>query len=153
MQDPLRLSDDDLRRILDEIHVVPMAMSLVQMTGDEHILSEIEPYIKGPGDHLESIPAHTKAQLRDRLIVALRAFHRRAEPRAAEPTPDRMLRMLRVAAGAEVAPEYLPMIRDLIGIGVQGNFAKGIAGRNAIKNFRVVIVGAGVSGICAAIKL
>jgi len=153
MQDPLRLSDDDLRRILDEIHVVPMAMSLVQMTGDEHILSEIEPYIKGPGDHLESIPAHTKAQLRDRLIVALRAFHRRAEPRAAEPTPDRMLRMLRVAAGAEVAPEYLPMIRDQIGIGVQRNAAKGIAGRDAIKNFRVVIVGAGVSGICAAIKL
>jgi 4-hydroxyacetophenone monooxygenase len=153
VQDPSKLSDDDLRRIVHEIHIVPMAMSLVQMTGDEQILSEIEPYIKGPWDHMASIPAHTKARLHDRMIVALKAFYQGAEPKVAEPSPDKMLRMLRVAAGAEVAPEYLPMIRDQIGIGSRRKVAKGIAGRDPIGKFRVVIVGAGVSGICAAIKL
>src|SRR5262249_44830381 len=67
--------------------------------------------------------------------------------------PQQILRMLRVAAGAEVAPEYLPLIRDQIGIGVRRPAAKTIGAQDKIENFRVVIVGAGVSGICAAIKL
>lgn len=138
---------------MDNLHIVPMAMSLVQLTGDERILDEIEPHVSGPWDHMESIPAHIKEKLRQRAAGALRAFHHGEAPRIAEPSRQQLLRMLRLVAGADVAPDYLPLIRDHVGIGAPEKTPRTIGGSDAIENFRVVIVGAGVSGICAAIRL
>jgi hypothetical protein len=56
MQYPLGMSDEGVCRIVNDIDVVPLAMSLVQLSGDDAILGEIEPRISGPWDHTERIP-------------------------------------------------------------------------------------------------
>src|SRR5215831_2890759 len=127
-------------------------MSLVQLSGEREILSEIESHVSGPWDHMEKIPEHIKQRLRERMIVALKAYYQGTAPKLAEPSPQQMLRMLGVAAGAEVAPEYLPLIRDQMGINA-GERTRSTVTAEKANNFRVVIVGAGVSGICVAIKL
>src|SRR5262249_32022543 len=116
VQCPLASSDEAIRRVVNEIHIVPLAMSLVQLSGEREILSEIESHVSGPWDHMEKIPEHIKQRLRERMIVALKAYYQGTAPKLAEPSPQQMLRMLGVAAGAEVAPEYLPLIRDQMGI-------------------------------------
>ena len=42
-------------------------MSLVQLTGDDSILGEIESFIAGPWDYLETIPVDVKQRIRDRM--------------------------------------------------------------------------------------
>ena len=146
------LNDAALHRVVDDMHIVPLAMSLVHLTGDASVLDAIAPHVHGPWDYSEKVPPETKRALRDRMTRALIALRDRAL-RPIEPSAALMQRMLDVAVSDTVAPDYLPMIRVQMGIGSDAG-----AGRDAPRlapalGFEVVVIGAGVSGIGLGIKL
>lgn len=144
-------SDEGIRRVVDDMHIVPLAMSLVHLTGDGGILDAIAPFVHGPWDYSEKLPPELKAELRDRMAIALRR-HLRGGERPAEPPAELMQRMLCVAVADTVPPEYMPMIRAQMGLDI-GTQQAAVARPAVRQGFRVVIVGAGVSGICTAIQL
>jgi 4-hydroxyacetophenone monooxygenase len=146
-------SDEGLRRVATEMHIVPLAMSLIHLTGDDSVLDELLPYVHGPWDYSEKLPAELKQELRDRLLVALKA-HLRDGRSLCPISPELMLRMMSGAVGEEVSAEYEPMIRAQMGLESGQDAAPApVAPKPARSDFRVVIVGAGVSGILAGIKL
>ena len=148
-------SAEGLRRVVDDVHIVPLAMSLVHLTGDSAILDAIQPYVKGPWDYSETIPPQLKETLRARMQEALQ-LHRAGRAPLQEISPRLMQQMLDVAAGETVSPEYGPMIRAQMGLDTPPAAASpSVSAPHAVPgcDFHVVIVGAGVSGICAAIKL
>ena len=57
-------SDEGLRRVATEMHIVPLAMSLIHLTGDDSVLDELLPYVHGPWDYSEKLPAELKQDLR-----------------------------------------------------------------------------------------
>ncbi len=149
---PDAVSDAFLRDVIADLHIVPLAMSLVHLTGDERIVDEVAPHVQGPWDYSERLPDALKARLRERMFGALRA-HLEGEP--AVPVPRAlMLRMLSAAVGETVSPDYEPMIRAQMGAEVL-NRPETLppAQRAARGGFRALVVGAGVSGILAGIKL
>ena len=147
-----RPSDDFLRGVIAELHIVPMAMSLVHLTGDAAIVDEVTPYVHGPWDYSERLPDGLKARLRERMFVALRA-HLDSQPEAPV-SRELMLCMLSAAVGEPVNPEYEPMIRAQMGVELLERPEElPPAQLDARGSFRALVVGAGVSGILAGIKL
>ncbi|WP_028067395.1 flavin-containing monooxygenase [Solirubrobacter soli] len=131
----------------DEANIPALIPTLVMYTGDEKWLHP--PYAparqKGLDDnHDGGLPPAIQAEIRAAAEVAIGA----GEPRLPRPSHPELVRMLSVAMGEEVPPEYGPMIADELGLGAPPR-----APERVPEGFRAIIVGAGVSGIAASIKL
>lgn len=130
-----------------------LLMSLVALTGDEELLDRFAPYIqaqfgggaKGVSQH--SIPPEMEAELRNRLAEIL------AIPtRTAPITAPLMRKMMSVCVGEPIGVEFLPLLLEQAGFtGMQGLTAG--SHDQAAQGFKVVVVGAGLSGIAAGIML
>jgi 4-hydroxyacetophenone monooxygenase len=145
--------DDALTRSLEGSDIVILLMSLVQLTGDESLLDKVLPFVAGPFDYMTSVPPHLQAEIRTRLKQAMRRI---ADGRAvAVPSPPEALlrKMMRVCVGEDLPDEYIPMMREDMRFDERNPASVPQAAPLSAEGFRVVVVGAGMSGLCTAIKL
>jgi len=147
---PLRPEDEPhLRQALREADLSVLLMVLVQLTGDPRHLDEFAGAV-APG----TTPAPEVAQeLRERLVQALRT-----SDGTPPPVGDEMFRrMMCACVGAEVPPEYVPMIQEDLGFTVSPSLAHrddlGLRLARRVPGFQVLIIGAGAAGLCAAMQL
>ncbi|MFI6583080.1 flavin-containing monooxygenase [Embleya sp. NPDC050493] len=146
---PLPGSDRaEIRRHLEHADPRIVLMSLIHLTRDEQLLEELAPAAAPTTGEAEKTDLAARA--RDLLAEALT---RPASPDADQPLPDPLFqRMASVCVGETVDPEFLPLLRE------QGGFSAREAVPAEVRatppnGFHVVIIGAGLSGMCAAIKL
>lgn len=150
------VSADDAQRLIEAVKVanIPtLLMVLIQMTGDLKWLEE--PYCPRRARGLDDndsggLPEDIQTEIRDAAAEAILAW-RDGQPLALpEPKPEFLARMLSVSMVEEVPDNYGENIAAGLGIGPNARRPKPL---NAPKGFHVLIVGAGVSGICAGIRL
>lgn len=147
----------DTRLRLEDANVVPLAMALVQFTGDLTILEQIRPHVRGAWDHLEAVPPELAKSIRDRMVQSLEA-HRAGQPPALPAPPTALVQQMMSTAVAEpVDARYVPMLIEHMGLRLGDATPKETKraddahlGEN---RWSALIVGAGASGICAAIAL
>ena len=141
----------ELRASLEEAEPHTLLMVYVHLTHDEAMLDLFanhvrSPYANPPGE----IPAEAMADLRARLLHVL------TTPGAAieEPLPDALMqRMMSVGVGELVEDEFLPLLWDQIGFKQQPR-RHDLPGRpTPSTEFKVLVIGAGLTGIAAAVKL
>jgi 4-hydroxyacetophenone monooxygenase len=145
-----------LHLALEGADIAPLLMVLVHLTGEEHWLDEVGPYINGPWNFQETVPEELKQRLRARLKAVLLDFAARGTELPAQPPPELLRKMLAAGVGGRVPEEYMPMIREEMML--DDNDPKTVHWRTrpsaeTLAGFRVVIIGAGVSGLGMAIKL
>ena len=146
----------DLRKALDEADIVPLLMVLVQFTGDIDLMERCAPYIHGPFDAQQKIPRPLRQEIVDKLI---RLFDRHppiSERALREPDDALLLRMMSVAVGQSVPAIYTQMMREDLRFDGRDPAAIQWSTRASVEQrqrFRVAIIGAGVSGVLAAIRL
>jgi 4-hydroxyacetophenone monooxygenase len=128
---------------------------LVQMTGDLRWLEE--PYRprrnRGMGDNpTGGLPEPVQEEIRSAALDAILAW-RAVEPLAIpDPPNDLLVRMLSVSMGEPVPPEYGPMIESEFGLRGE-SFSRHVRDLDVPEGFGVLVIGAGVSGIAAGIRL
>lgn len=151
---PTRSPTDDDRILAEAVAVanIPtLLMVLVQLTGDRRWLDD--PYrpvrAQGMGDNDSGgLPEAVQVEVRDAALEAIEAW-RRGEPVAIpDPEPDLLVEMLSCAMGETVPPEYGPFIAAQLGHRPVDQKPIDVP-----DGFHVLVVGAGVSGICAAVNL
>ena len=127
-------------------------MVYVQLTGDAAALDEYRPYITGPWSFHEAVPSALKQKLYERL----EAFLESGRPPAPPPSEALFRRMMEVSVGQSVPDEYVPLIKHEMGLAgappLEVTWRKRPPNQ-VLERFRVLIIGAGESGLCAAIKL
>ena len=145
-----------LEERLAELDVQPLLLVYAHLTEDIATLDRFAPYIKGAWGFEEDVPEAMKAELRHKLIATFKdyAAHNRPLP----PAPPRALlqKMADTAVGRHVPEEYLPMIYDELNF--DGKDAKTVQWRHQpstekLVAFRVLVIGAGFSGIAMGAKL
>jgi 4-hydroxyacetophenone monooxygenase len=141
---------------LEGADISPLLMVLVHLTGEEHWLDEVAPHINGPWNFQETVPEELKQRLRARMKEVLLDFAARGTPLPSQPPPGLLRKMLSSGVGGPVPEEYLPMILEEMML--DDNDPKTVHWRtrpseDTLAAFRVVIIGAGVSGLGMAIKL
>ena len=145
----------ELRRKLDGADIVPLTMSLIQMSGELGWLDRIAPHVRGPWDYSERVPDELKREIRDQAAAEMMRLASGGAPRLAHPTTETIRRMMCVAVADEVTPDYVPMVLDQMSLDPE-RVARSQPARMPERQghqLRVAIIGAGASGLCAAIKL
>ena len=146
---PLRDSAE-LRAALEDGEIHTLLMVYVHLTHDEAILDRFAPFISWPFVGGGSkIPGELTAELREKLRQVL------VTPGAAKegaPPRDVMVKMMSVGVAEQVAEEFVPMVME------QSGFERMPArttlhGRAVPADFKVLVIGAGLTGLLAAIEL
>jgi 4-hydroxyacetophenone monooxygenase len=155
--DPCRgdVTDDELRAALAEANLPTLLAALAQLTGDDQWLTgRFAPAAPMGVDDSDSagLSEELQAELRAEAFTVLRAWHDGELEAAPAPSPQRLVRMLSWSLGNS---QRLP--EDLGGLLAE---ELGVLDRDVVPDpdaltvpIDVLIVGAGLSGLCAAVKL
>lgn len=144
-----------LAQALDEADIAPTLLTLAQLSGEDEFLEAARPYIKGGWNFMVDMPEDLARRIRARFVTVLQEIASGARTIAPPPDGARLHTLMNVGVGAEMPPEYVPMMleemrfddRDPRRVEWRG------APPKALRDFKVVIVGAGLAGILMAIKL
>ena len=145
-----------LEECLAELDVQPLLLVYGHLTGDLATLDRFAPHIQGAWGFEETVPEAMKAELRQQLIATFRDYADNDRPLPPAPPRELLQRMADIAVGRHVPSEYLPMIYDELNF--DGTDAKTVRWRKPLAagklaDFRVLVIGAGFSGIAMGAKL
>jgi 4-hydroxyacetophenone monooxygenase len=146
----------EIRAALEDGDIATLAMVLVQFTGDATWLDRIQPYITGGWDWMECVPQSLKREIRAALQPLIEDYRAGTRPAPAAPSEALLKRMMDVSVGATIPDAYVAMLREQVHFSDADTSAVAWSGGiapAAARDFMVVVIGAGMSGICTAIKL
>ncbi len=135
---------------MEHANLPSLVAALYQLTGDARWLAD--PYRPTRSRGMEDndtggFAPGTQAEIRAAAVDAVLAWADGRQPAVPAPTGAALLELLALAVGEPVPPEYEPMTAEDMG------FRPAPAPKVPSSDFRVVVIGAGVSGMLAAIQL
>ena len=151
--------DDFLMTQLQGANVVPLAMALVNLTGDESVLGRIKPYVKGAWDHLEKVPDELAREIRCQMCQVLSTRQQGGVmdiTGQGSMSSDLLQRMMSVSVGEVVDESYVHMLAQHMGLTLatpEDQLEPTEMPPKRKQRLSAIVVGAGASGLCAAIKL
>jgi 4-hydroxyacetophenone monooxygenase len=143
---------EQLRTALQDANIPTLLLVLQHLTGDGKWSNQ--PYRPTRGKPLDDndsggLPPEIQAEVRTAALDAVIALREgRLEP--VRPTPEQLTRMLSCALVEDVPDEYGELLSEEMGFASRD---VDIPADAIPEDFRVVIIGAGLSGLCMALKL
>jgi 4-hydroxyacetophenone monooxygenase len=145
------MSAEELAEAIRLANIPTLLMVLVHMTGDQRWLSpEYQPTrSRGLDDNdTGGLPPSRQGEVRAAALDAISAWLAGTPLALPHPDEDLLLRMLNFSAGEEIPSGYGALIRS--------ELAEGLGNTPTLRiplDFHYIIIGAGVSGICAGAAL
>lgn len=146
----------DAEQCLREASIPILLMCLAQITGEAAWLRE--PYRPKRDrrlfhDESGGLPEPVQAEVRAAMAAVLADLSagRRKVPEACE--PQHLHEMMRVCVDDDVPDEYVPMLMEDLGWRSRDVQWRNDEARRAAADRRVLVIGAGMSGVCIAVHL
>jgi len=141
---------EPLRQVIAALDVPTTLMTLIQLTRDEAFLDRFKSCLRSPMEGVSEVPVDLDAELRARLFDVLTG----GAPVNREPLSEALfMKMASIGVGEPVTEEFVPLLLEQMG------FEKPVP-RKEIPNrpspssdFNVLVIGAGLTGLLAGIKL
>lgn len=147
---PLKNSEE-LQRALTAADLPTLLMAYVHLSRDEQMLDKFRPHIHSFGSgQVTQIPDDLAAALREKMRLLLTTSGAAAVD---EPATELLQKSMSVGVGEHVEAEFIPLLLEQAGLGAQPNRSNRPARQAIPEGFKVLIIGAGLSGIVASIKL
>jgi 4-hydroxyacetophenone monooxygenase len=155
----LPITEDDafIAAALKSASIPTLMMSIVHMTGDTSLLrGRIRPQRALLGEAQGFLSEEDKAAVRAQALDAVRAYRDRGCTLPPPPSAETIHAMMSFVVGEPVPDEYVPMMLEELAL--DDDFTRDIHWDDTVpavhrQRFRVVIIGAGMSGLLAAIRL
>jgi 4-hydroxyacetophenone monooxygenase len=153
---PITDNDDVIANAIEQAHLPSLIAALVHVTGDESLVTgEIRPVYDFFGDGQGGLTPEQIASTKARALTALKAL-RDGGKRPPQPSRDTVRKMMNFVAGAEIPERYVPFLEEELALDAKD--VKAVQTLEALpdsakKDFRVLIIGAGMSGLLAAIRM
>lgn len=145
-----------LREALVGADIVPTLLVLTYLTGEFDLLEKAAPHITGGWNYQQSVPPEIAHKAREQLVKTLKQYADENRPLPGLPDHNFLQRMMSLGVGSEVPHEYIPMFIEELRLDERDT--RRIHWRNEspgprTQSIKVVIVGAGIGGICAGVRL
>jgi 4-hydroxyacetophenone monooxygenase len=151
--EPLVATDDELRAALQDAFLPALLPALAQATGDFSILREsLRPPGVAPGVQQGGMTPAQQAEARDVAFDALRRLRDGNVERQEIPIEEALLRITAWMTGSPAPEDYIPLLLEELAPEDQDARAPRWQKDPAIP-FHVIIIGAGMSGVLAGIRL
>jgi 4-hydroxyacetophenone monooxygenase len=145
----------ELDTALESGNIPTLLMVLLHLTGDKRWLSERYQCTRIHGiDDNDSggLPQDVQAEIRHAARDAILAWKGGKPAALHAPQTAQLVEMMKTSVGEEVPDSYGPMVAGWLGLDPE--FALDQKGHFRVpEGFHVVVIGAGVAGICASIRL
>ncbi len=155
--EPITEDDATLAEMLKGASIPTLMLSLLHITGDKDLLrGSIRPRKAILGESQGFMPEDEKEAVRAQALEILNLFRDQGSKLPPPPPAETIHEMMRFLVGEAVPEEYVPMMleeMELDGEDVRGfQWEKPVSAEERGR-FRVLIIGAGMSGILTAIRL
>ena len=153
--DPIDLDDKALAAALEDAHIPSLMLALIHLTGDlSPIRGEIRPKMEflNPDD---GITDEQRAQVRAAAVTALAAHRDNPQP-FFMPNGGELREMLQFMVGEDVSEEYVEFLISELSLHGEDPYAQPkveTIPAATKENFKVLIIGAGMSGLLSAVRL
>jgi 4-hydroxyacetophenone monooxygenase len=152
---PTMVTHELLERALAEAHLPSLIVTMAQLTGRMDLLPETwrpryMPYTDQRDGGLTGAQQAELAEIVRELLPQL--IGRRPSAAAADPPHGVLRSLMDFVAGMEIPQRYVPLLEEELGLDRGATAAKS-ASRAGATGLRVLVVGAGMSGLLAGIKL
>lgn len=147
------LEDAALTEAIEAANLPTLALVTVCLSGDASLMRDGLRFKRGSQQRMDGGLDDASARaLRARALEVLRAFRDRGGELPPLPSPELLHELMSSSLGQAVPPEYVSMmVEDMQRIG--GARAASPATTPVPRDFNVLIIGAGASGIVASIEL
>jgi 4-hydroxyacetophenone monooxygenase len=155
--EPIREDDATIARALESASIPTLMMSLIHVTGDASLLrGPIRPGRALLGDVSGGFSEAEKAEVRRLALEVLRGYRDGGCKLPPPPPPETIREMMSFMVGEPVPDEYAPMFLEEMEL--DGEDARALEWDHEVpaerkQAFHVLVIGAGMSGILAAIRL
>lgn len=153
------ITDDDatIAAALRDVSVPTLLMSMVHMTGDVGILDELP---TPAGIYLNEVQGfmspEDQATVRTRAQEVIAAYRDSGSVLPSPPDASALRRMMDVLVATEVPAEYVPLLLEELELGGDDErdpHVEDVIDPDAASAAHVVVIGAGMSGVLAGIRL
>ena len=138
-------------------NIPTLLLVLVQLTGDRAWIEEPYQPTRGRGlsdNDTGGLSNELQLRVRAAALEAVLAWSAGTPPVMAEPSPELLVEMMSVSLGEKIPFEYAGMIEHELELRGRADHDQQREPRpDCPAGFRVLIIGAGMSGICAAVNL
>ncbi|MFF5988326.1 flavin-containing monooxygenase [Prauserella flavalba] len=150
---PADVDVEELRSAVGAANIPTLVAVLFQLTGDRSWLEK--PYAPERGRGMDDndsggLPDEVQDEIRAATVDAVRAWAEGRPPAVPAPTGDDLVELLSVCMGEPVPADFEPMMAETLGF---RSAAPKRPERAVPEDFSVVVIGAGISGLLAAIRL
>lgn len=148
-------TQDWLARALMIANVPTLECLLVYLTGDQKWIEDrfIPERTRGLDDNEDGgLSTEVQSEVRAAAYVAIMDWLRGTPPKLQDPSDELLCRIMGVSLGDEIPLEYAPMIRQELRLPPSGVTAAQPICASPPPDFCAVIIGAGISGLCAAVE-
>ncbi len=144
------------KEALMEASIPTLLMCLAQLTGDDKWLRE--PYLPRRDtnlfhDETGGLPDEVQNDVRAAMAAVLDELNAGTRTVPTDIDPEQFVTMMRTCVAEQVTPEYAPMLLEELGFIDRDVHWSTSLPPTLPAGFRVLVIGAGFAGICAAIKL
>ena len=152
---PITATDEELRAALEVADLPALLPALAHVTGDHSLLRpelRIDPALMG--EDQGGLTPEQQAAIRELALRTLIEFRDGGSVTAPMPTGAALKDILEFMAGGQEIDDYLPMMREELALTADLRAPRWHKDDvNPDRDFQVVIIGAGMSGIVAAYRL
>jgi 4-hydroxyacetophenone monooxygenase len=150
-------SDEDISSMLEGANALALLMSVIHLTGETALLDgRIAPGAMNMYTLDTCLGEEDQKLIRNKARAALLAYRDGGCKTPPPVSAETVRRMMNLATGTEVPAEYLPMMLEEMSLdGIDQRAFRWSQGRRPAHaaNFHTLVIGAGMAGIAAAIRL
>jgi 4-hydroxyacetophenone monooxygenase len=156
-EQPITESDEFIERALQHAGVPALMMSMIHMSGDASLLDgPVQPRSAILGEIQGFLPLEQQEKVRRQALQVIKQFRDNQCRLPALPDGATIGRMMSFMVGEQVPEEYVPMMLEEMNL--SGEDSRALHWSDAVtpqqrQQFPVVVIGAGVGGILAGIRL
>ena len=145
------VSDAQLRAALEYAHIPALLASMLHLTGNTDHFDLVQPRFELLAENVDGLTGEQRIRARDLAFTALSQY-RRGSP-LEKPTEAGIEATIHRITGEDVPAQLLPMMREELNLFGEDSRRVEIDTSAMDPDFRVIIIGSGMSGVLTAVRL